>query len=66
MKRVIIFVRKTLTFGLAADRCFITGASLRFYVYGKTAMPDDRFAVVGHFVWGSANMGGAIFLFICK
>ena len=48
MKRVIIFVRKTLTFGLAADRCFITGASLRFYVYGKTAMPDDRFAVVGH------------------
>ena len=48
MKRAIIFVRKTLNFGLAAARCFITGASLRFYVYGKAAMPDNRFAVIGH------------------
>jgi len=48
MKRAILYVKSAPIYGLTTGRCFLSGASLRFYVYGKTAMPDNRFAVVGH------------------
>ena len=48
MKRAILYVKSAPIYGLTTGRCFLFGASLRFYVYGKTAMPDNRFAVVGH------------------
>ena len=39
MKRAILYVKSAPIYGLATDRCFLSGASLRFYVYGKQQCP---------------------------
>ena len=65
MKRAILYVKSAPIYGLTTGRCFLSGASLRFYVYGKQQCPTP---LCGRraFCVGKRKCGRRHFLFICK